>query len=227
MRFDPFGWLARWIDPAHLHFAIRAGAVAVAAFFLVRRAMAYSSFASKPLWAIETLVFLVVLLAYLLRVDPRDRSTGWREIGVPLVGAALPFALLLTPPHPAIPADTLANAVIFWLMTFGTALTVCGIWTLRRAFSITVEARELVSSGPYRLIRHPVYAGEMLTATAVTAWRFSWINLMLLAAFIAIQLLRARWEEQKLARALPGYGEFARGSRWFWRGPTEPRKDPG
>lgn len=211
MRFDPFGWLARRVAPAYLHLAIRAGAVAVAAFFLVRRIAAYDTFASKPLWAVETLVFAVVLAAYALRVDPVDRATGARDILVPLAGAALPFALLLSPPRPVIDPGA-----IFWLMTAGTALTVWGIWTLRRAFSITVEARELVTRGPYRFIRHPVYAGEIVTAAAVALWRFSWTNAAILAAFVAIQLVRARWEERKLSRALPGYAAFARGTAWVW-----------
>ena len=186
---------------------------AIAAFFVARRVAAYGDFASKPLWAAETAVFLVVLLAYLTRVDPRERAAGVREVLVPIVGALLPFALLLTAPR----ADHAPAA--FWAMTAGTALTVWGIATLRRSFSIAVEARELVTGGPYRFVRHPVYAGEIVTALAVAAWRWSWTNAMIAALFVAIQLVRARAEEAKLARALPGYAAFARGAPWLWRAP--------
>jgi protein-S-isoprenylcysteine O-methyltransferase Ste14 len=97
-----------------------------------------------------------------------------------------------------------------------TALTVWGMWSLRRSFSITVEARELVTSGPYRWLRHPVYAGELLTSAAVTAWRFSILNLALFGLFAAIQLLRSRWEEKKLGRIFSSYAGWAKTVWWFW-----------
>lgn len=115
-------------------------------------------------------------------------------------------------------------------MTFATALSVWGFWALRRSFSITVEARELIDRGPYRWVRHPVYAGEILSATVVVAWRFSALNLAILIAFIAIQLTRAHWEEKKLAAHLPGYAEFAARTWWLWtaaRAQTGKPNNPG
>jgi protein-S-isoprenylcysteine O-methyltransferase Ste14 len=159
-------------------------------------------------------VYAALLCAFLTRIDPIGRSTGWRDIAVPLLGGVLPFALLTSPPHPAIAGRPLLLQAVFWWMTAGTVLTVWGMWTLRRAFSITVEARELVTGGPYRWIRHPIYLGELTTATAVAAWRFSWANLAVLLLFAAVQLFRARREEQKLLAFFPGYA----GGRawWFW-----------
>ena len=101
-------------------------------------------------------------------------------------------------------------------MTLATVLTVCGMWTLRRSFSITVEARELVVSGPYRWVRHPIYLGEMLAAAAVAVWRFSWISAMILCLFIAFQLVRARMEEEKLKRNFPDYEMYAEKVWWIW-----------
>jgi protein-S-isoprenylcysteine O-methyltransferase Ste14 len=107
-------------------------------------------------------------------------------------------------------------------MTAATCLTLWGLWTLRRSFSITVEARELVTGGPYRLVRHPVYLGEMFTASAVTLWRFSPANMVFLAVFVAIQLYRSRMEENKLVRIFPAYSSFCAKSAWFWSGPIKP-----
>ena len=90
------------------------------------------------------------------------------------------------------------------------------MWTLRKSFSITVEVRELVTNGPYRWIRHPVYLGEVLAAAAVTVWRFSFLNLAVLSFFVVLQLLRARLEEEKLARNIPAYKEYARKVWWGW-----------
>ncbi len=105
---------------------------------------------------------------------------------------------------------------LLWGMTAATGLTVWGMWTLRRSFSITVEARQLVTSGPYRLVRHPIYSGEILAAATVAAIRFSGVNLAILLIFAALQLWRSRLEEGKLSSVFPQYRDFAERSRWFW-----------
>jgi protein-S-isoprenylcysteine O-methyltransferase Ste14 len=73
-----------------------------------------------------------------------------------------------------------------------------------------------VTGGPYRWVRHPVYLGEILTAVAVCAWRFSPANVLLFLAFAAAQGLRARAEEEKLARNFPEYAAWSRGSWWLF-----------
>ena len=165
----------------------------------------------------ETLIFVVFLVSYLIRKDPVNRSSGAKEIIVPLIGAILPFALLFSPPNLFIVASPVALQVIFYWMTAATALTVWGLWTLKRSFSITVEARDLVTNGPYRFVRHPIYSGEILTALAVTVWRFSLLNLFIITLFVVIQLLRAKWEEDKLALVFPGYSIYAAKTSWFFR----------
>jgi protein-S-isoprenylcysteine O-methyltransferase Ste14 len=214
--FDPFAWAARFVAPRRLHLAIRAGGVGLFSLFVLVRLGQYREFPLKPLWAAETSIFAALLLAYVVRADPRDRSRGAREILVPLAGAAMPFALLLTPPGAE---DPLLLRAVFWWMTASSAFTAWGIWTLRRSFSITVEARALVTGGPYRFVRHPVYLGEILSAAAVACWRGSALNLALFLLFVALQLWRARMEEIKLMRAFPdGFREWAAKSRWLWRG---------
>jgi protein-S-isoprenylcysteine O-methyltransferase Ste14 len=215
--FDPFGWAARWVPPHRLHQLIRVGAALLFCVFLARRIAEYDRFLLKPLWVVETFIYLVLLVAFLVRVEPIDRSIGVKQVLIPLIGGMLPFALLGSPPHPAVWREPSALYAVFWTMTAATALTIWGMWTLRRAFSITVEARQLVTGGPYRWIRHPIYLGEMLTAIAVAIWRFSWWNLAIVIAFVAIQLVRSREEERKLARVFQGYSMLAQRSPWFWR----------
>jgi protein-S-isoprenylcysteine O-methyltransferase Ste14 len=79
-----------------------------------------------------------------------------------------------------------------------------------------VEARDLVISGPYRFVRHPIYLGEMLTALAIAVWRFSLLNFFIITLFIVIQLLRAKWEEDKLAQVFPGYSIYADKTSWLF-----------
>jgi protein-S-isoprenylcysteine O-methyltransferase Ste14 len=214
MVFDPFGFLERWISARTLHRLIRAGTIVVLIVFLSHRVGRYANYLVKPLWAVETLIFVIFILSYAIRVDPVDRSRGFKEIVIPLIGAVLPFALLFSPPNSKIIVNRAALYLVFYFMTFATALTVWGLWALRGSFSITVEARPPVMRGPYRWIRHPVYLGEMLTAGTVMLWRFSIRNAILYAVFVVIQLLRTRWEEQKLSRIYPAYRGYA--ARTFW-----------
>lgn len=216
ISFDPFGWAARIVPEKQLHKIIRVIMSAGCAMFLIKRVLEYGHYLIKPLWAAETAIYAVLLVAFLIRTHPVDRSRGIAEIIIPGVGAILPFALLLTPPVGFILRNRPVHLSIFWFMTLATVLTVCGMWTLRRSFSITVEARELVVSGPYRWVRHPIYLGEMLAAAAVAVWRFSWMSAMILCLFIAFQLVRARMEEEKLKRNFPDYEMYAEKVWWIW-----------
>lgn len=216
-EFDPFGWLERYFSAATLHLMIRGGIMVILLIFLIHRISSYDRYWFKPLWAAETLIFVVFLISYAIRRDPVSRSRGVREILIPIIGGVMPFTLLFSPPHRLIISSITYVTIIFIWMTAATCLTVWGLWTLRRSFSITVEARELVTDGPYRLVRHPVYLGEMFTTAAVAVLRFSPANVALLLLFAAIQLYRSRMEENKLAQVFPAYGAFAARSLWFWQ----------
>ena len=216
-EFDPFGWFERYFSARALYIMIRCGIMTVLLVFLIQRITAYPHYWFKPLWAAETLIFVVFLVSYALRSEPVSRSRGVREILIPLLGGVLPFALLLSPPHPMASSSVTYLYIIFLWMTAAACLTVWGLWTLRRSFSITVEVRELVTVGPYRFVRHPVYLGEMLSALGVAVLRFSAANAALLLLFTAIQLYRSRMEENKLACVYPAYRDFAARSFWFWK----------
>jgi protein-S-isoprenylcysteine O-methyltransferase Ste14 len=217
MVFDPVGWAERFIPAPILHRAIRYGASILCGAFLLHRIAQYSRYHNAWLWAAETAVYAVVLIAYVLRTDPKLRSRGMGEIVLPVIATVLPFSLLLTPVHQGVLNIGALRDAVFWVMTGGTAFAVWGLWSLRRCFSITVEARDVVATGPYRWVRHPVYLGEIVAAGAVTVWRFSWVNLLLWGAFVGLQLARTRLEERKLSAALPGYADYARRTGWLWR----------
>lgn len=127
-QFDPFGWSERLLSPRQLHLLIRAAAVAVLAVFLVHRLGQFRVYFFKPLWVVETLIFAVFIIAYAIRANPVDRSRGAKEILVPLVGAVLPFALLLSPPADLVARIPLRAYFLFSWMTLSTAFTVWGLW---------------------------------------------------------------------------------------------------
>jgi protein-S-isoprenylcysteine O-methyltransferase Ste14 len=212
--FDPFGWASRFLPVSLLHKLIRLTVILVLPVFLWVRLNEYSHYQFKPLWVMESLIFFILIIAYAIREEPVGRSQTAPEILVPLLGSVIPFALLLAPPLQTVYENRLIH-VIFILMTLATFLTVWGMWTLRRSFSITVEARSPVIQGPYRWLRHPIYLGELGAAATVTAWRFSALNVFFFLIFAAIQLYRARMEEIKLQQYFPEYAEYRQKTWWF------------
>ncbi|HEV2300147.1 MAG TPA: methyltransferase, partial [Stellaceae bacterium] len=95
------------------------------------------------------------------------------------------------------------------LIAGGTALALVSMLALGRSFSVMAEARALVTSGPFRLIRHPLYLAEEL-AIFGAAMQFVWpASLAILAAQLACQIRRMLNEERLLRRIFPEYAAYA------------------
>lgn len=185
----------------------RWGGVLLFAGLVVQKVGVRERYANQVLWGLETGIFAVIALSYALRRPLRSSARGVGEILVPVLGGVWPFLLLGTPRGDFGLAH---QGGILTVMCLGTGLALWAYVTLRHAFTILVEARELVSCGPYRWIRHPIYAGQLVTALAVVVWRFSALNVVLFLVFALIQVYRARAEERKLEGAFPAYGEYRR-----------------
>jgi protein-S-isoprenylcysteine O-methyltransferase Ste14 len=214
--FDPFGWAGCLVGEKALHNLIRVFMALVCLGFAAFRLREYGDYLFKPLWFAESFLFLVLALSYAKREPPADRARGVKRIVVPLIGGLMPFALLLSPPNPAVYQREWASLAVLGFMTLSTAFTVWGMWTLGSSFSITVEARSPVFRGPYRYVRHPIYLGEMLSAAGVALWRFSALSAAVLTLFVAVQLYRSRREEEVLLAAFPEYKKVLNNSRWLW-----------
>jgi protein-S-isoprenylcysteine O-methyltransferase Ste14 len=85
----------------------------------------------------------------------------------------------------------------------GTLFSIWSLAILGRCFGIFPEVRGLVLRGPYRLVRHPVYLGEIVAAVGILLARPHPLTLPLLAVFIAFQYWRTVFEERALATAFP------------------------
>jgi protein-S-isoprenylcysteine O-methyltransferase Ste14 len=167
-----------------------------------------------PVTTFVYLLFCVIPVGiYLVRPRPRARDGRMIARAAGLVGTtmllvvgAFPNPVLLTPP--AFIRDIAAG-----LALAAFSLGVYGLLYLRRSLSIIPEARRLVTGGPYRIIRHPLYGAEILTACALVLARPGLWATLALVPFMAVQMLRAHFEEGLLSRAFPGYRPYAARTR--------------
>jgi len=94
------------------------------------------------------------------------------------------------------------------LLLAGTAWAVWSLRFLGRNLSVLAQARDVVDHGPYRWIRHPLYAGEIVSALGLAIAAGSAAAAGLWLALCALQAYRALREEQVLLGALPGYRAY-------------------
>lgn len=66
----------------------------------------------------------------------------------------------------------------------------------------------LVTSGPYRLMRHPMYTTVLLSAAAMACASAHWLAWLLWLALLATLLVKAMLEEQWLCEHHPQYAEY-------------------
>jgi protein-S-isoprenylcysteine O-methyltransferase Ste14 len=150
----------------------------------------------------------------------KREAVAWAGIGLQAVAFACvwgaqrkPTGAPLVPGHPAIDRVIIFGCVaLAWL---SAGMTFWAIRTLGRQWAFgarLVEGHELVTSGPYRLVRNPIYSGLFGMAIA-TAGVLSqpWTIAVGAPLFLAGTLIRVRAEERLLrARFGSRYDEFAR-----------------
>ena len=90
---------------------------------------------------------------------------------------------------------------------FGTVGIIAALLSLRRSFGIVPAHRGIRTTGLYRLVRHPLYAAELLTILGIVLARPSPLNMSAFGCFCTLQMLRAVAEERFLGSD-PVYSEY-------------------
>ncbi|HUW68605.1 MAG TPA: isoprenylcysteine carboxylmethyltransferase family protein [bacterium] len=78
----------------------------------------------------------------------------------------------------------------------------------------TERGHSVVSTGPYRLVRHPGYAGSLLSYVAIPLLFDSLWTYIPCALLFIILVVRAALEDRTLRKELPGYEEYTHATRW-------------
>jgi protein-S-isoprenylcysteine O-methyltransferase Ste14 len=113
---------------------------------------------------------------------------------------------------PQIPLAVQLAAMLFYM--FGSAFSG---WALVSnpffAGTVRVQAERghaVVTTGPYRIVRHPGYAAWILSGLATPVMLGSWWALVPAALGEGALVLRTALEDQTLCEELPGYEDYAR-----------------
>jgi protein-S-isoprenylcysteine O-methyltransferase Ste14 len=83
--------------------------------------------------------------------------------------------------------------------------------------SATIEVasdQKVISTGPYAVVRHPMYAGGLLYLLGMPLALGSYWGLLVFLAVLPALIWRLLDEEKFLAKNLPGYLEYRAGVRW-------------
>ena len=166
----------------------------------------------------------LAVTVYLMKNDPKllerrmhGGPTAEKELSQKIImsAASIGFAAILI--VPALDHRWHWSAVPPYAVIAGNILIVLG-WTIilfvfrENTFtSATIEVvadQRVVSTGPYAVVRHPMYSGSLLYFLGIPIALGSWWGLLVGILMMPVFVLRLFDEEKLLARTLPGYSEY-------------------
>jgi protein-S-isoprenylcysteine O-methyltransferase Ste14 len=149
---------------------------------------------------------VVVLTVFRRPTGTVDRSLGARV----LTTVACIGPLLLVP---VTGGAVLSEPVTATISGCGLLVVIAGKLSLGRSFGLMPANRGVVSTGLYRLVRHPIYMGYLVCHVGVLAANLgTWNVVMLVCADIAL-MVRALFEERVLAQDA-AYRDYQQLVRW-------------
>ena len=167
------------------------------------------------------------MTAWLVRYDPEllaERLTGllradqkkWDKVFVPILAVSF-FAWLAVMGLDA--ARFRWSDMPMWLQIIGSVIWLISYYVFYLTFrentylspAVRIQkerGQKVVSTGPYRHIRHPMYAGFGLYLLGTALILGSWLGVASGLLLIAAVARRAVFEERMLQQELPGYDEY-------------------
>jgi len=188
----PPDWRALFLDMAERGFVLL-----LMLLFLIRMAPMIESGACNILIAVSEGLSAILILTR----RPGDMMGSPYAWAISIIGTCAPLLV--------VPGGTplIGGTAPLVLMATGLAFSISAKVFLRRSFGILPANRGVRRSGPYRLVRHPMYAGYMLTHAGFLISSFCLRNLLAYAFCWIAMVLRIRAEEAILARD-PAYRDY-------------------
>ncbi len=212
-------------NPAKLK---RAALVRFIAGFLVMGIILFTASGTLRYW--QAWLYLMVhfiavalFLGFLIRKDPellerrmKIREREQTQKAVILVSTPFYLALFIVPGldyrfgWSSVPVWLVAAGIIGALAGYGLFVRV--LLENRFAQRIVAIEREqkLITTGPYAVVRHPMYSAVSLVFTATPLALGSFWGLCAIPGIIVCLVVRIRNEEKILSKGLAGYGEYRR-----------------
>jgi protein-S-isoprenylcysteine O-methyltransferase Ste14 len=154
----------------------------------------------------STACFLALMtVLFLIRLEPVEKA---KRILPRLMAIAGTFSVNLVVLFPPANLSIIEEVIASSITLFGTGMSIIALAHLGRSFSLMAEARKLVSTGPYRIVRHPLYLFEEVAAVGLLLRFLSFYTALIFLVHILIQLQRMKNEEAVLEKAFPEYQAY-------------------
>jgi len=154
-----------------------------------------------------TVLFLALAAATAItRLRPVCKAPGIEPRLSALLGSFLMTTLAVVPRPELHPLAIAASSV---LVIVGMVLSFLVLRWLGKSFSIMAEARSLVTNGPYKLVRHPLYLCEELAVLGMFIQVISPLALIIVLVHALIQFRRMLNEEKVLHATFPDYKSYS------------------
>ncbi|MEA4910083.1 MAG: isoprenylcysteine carboxylmethyltransferase family protein [Anaerolineaceae bacterium] len=157
------------------------------------------------------------------RAQVRPDTKRWDHVLAPAIVVVGTLAVLLTAGLDARFGWSAPLPGGLWALGLGLAFAsqMFVLWAMAsNAFFVTTvriqaeRGHTVTRGGPYRLVRHPGYAGSLIYNLAIPLVLGSWWTFLPALATIALTFLRTGLEDRTLQAELPGYPEYAAGVRY-------------
>ena len=167
------------------------------------RAILYASFLS------------ILVVAVLLREQPFDCDGRLLIRGAAVTASFLLVVLgQLAPAGPLLlRAPALITGAAAVVTLGGVLLALAAAFELGTNFSFGPQSRRLVVTGPYRVVRHPMYLAELLMTAGIVMVAMHLTVVIGVCVVIVLQVVRISAEERLLMRTMPTYRTYVRATR--------------